>query len=200
MALSARGHRRIRRRCAALHAGRHGGAGARHQALDPAHRGLPQFHDQAVECLPLRRDEPLRDRAGLRPDVGHRDAQPLDRARGRQGAARGHRGDRNLQVQRGGRRGLPLRLEHLLRLVRGAEQAGAAGRRWAGQGRDPRDDRLRARRDPQAPASVHAVRHRGAVARDGGRRPRTRRPAGAGALAEAHDGAPTRRPKPRSAG
>ena len=62
-----RADRRIRRRRAALHARGHGRARARHQALDPARRGLPQLHDQAVERLPLRRDEPLRDRAGLRP-------------------------------------------------------------------------------------------------------------------------------------
>ena len=121
--------RRIRRRRAALHARGHGGAGARHQALHPARRGLPQLRDQAVERLPLRRDQPLRDGSGLRPEVGERDAQPLDRARDRQGAARDHRGDRGLQVQRGGGRGLSLRVEHLLRLVPRAGQAGAAGRR-----------------------------------------------------------------------
>ena len=42
-------------------------------------------------------------------------------------------------------RRLSLRLEHLLRLVCRARQAGAAGRRRARQGRDPRDDRLGAR-------------------------------------------------------
>ena len=142
---SARADRRIRRRRAALHARRHGGAGPRHQAFDTAGRGLSQLRDQAVERLPLRRDEPLRDRPGLRPGVGRGDAQPLDRARDRQSRARDHRSDRGLQVQRGGRCRLSLRLEHLLRLVSRACQAGAAGRRRSRQGRDPRDDRLGAR-------------------------------------------------------
>ncbi len=42
-------------------------------------------------------------------------------------ARRDHRGDRGVQVQRGGRHGLSLRLERLLRLVSGAREAGADG-------------------------------------------------------------------------
>ena len=57
---SARPHRQVRRRCAALHARRDGGAGARHQALDAACRGLSQFRDEALERRALRRDERLR--------------------------------------------------------------------------------------------------------------------------------------------
>ena len=49
--------RRLWRRCAALHAGRHGGAGPRHQARQVARRGLPQLRHQAVERRALRRDE-----------------------------------------------------------------------------------------------------------------------------------------------
>ena len=45
---------------------RDGGAGPRHQALAAARRRLPQFRDQAVECLPLRRDEWLRAAPRLR--------------------------------------------------------------------------------------------------------------------------------------
>ena len=52
--------RRLRRRRAALHAGRDGGARPRHQAVDPARRGLSQFRDQALERRALRRDEWLR--------------------------------------------------------------------------------------------------------------------------------------------
>ena len=59
--------------------------------------------------------------------------------------ARGDRRHRGLQVQRGGGRGLPLRLEHLLRLVSRAGEAGAHRRRRGGQERDAGDDRLRAR-------------------------------------------------------
>ena len=44
----------------ALHAGRHGGARARHQAQLLARRGLSQFRDQAVERRALRRDQQLR--------------------------------------------------------------------------------------------------------------------------------------------
>ena len=69
--------------------------------------------------------------AGLRSEAGEGDAQPLDRARDREGRARGHRGDRGATVQRGGRRGLSLRLERLLRLVRRAVQAAADRRRTA---------------------------------------------------------------------
>ena len=65
---SAGADRRLRRRRAALHARRDGGAGPRHQALDAARRGLPQFRDQAVERRALRRDERLRraSRASIR--------------------------------------------------------------------------------------------------------------------------------------
>ena len=49
-------HRSLRRRCAALHLGGDGGAGTRHQAQRGARRRLPQFRDQAVERLSLRRD------------------------------------------------------------------------------------------------------------------------------------------------
>ena len=75
-------HRRLWRRRAALHAGRDGGAGARHQALDAARRRLSQFRDEAVERLALRRDERLRARRGLRSARQSDHAQPLDRRRG----------------------------------------------------------------------------------------------------------------------
>ena len=93
--------------------------------------------------------------------------------------------DRGLPLQRGRRCRLSLRLEYLLRLVSGNSQAGAAGRRQCRQGRDPRNDRVGPRRDPQAAAPVQAVHHRGAVAADGARRASPRRPARAGAMAEA---------------
>ncbi len=58
-------HRRLWRGRPAFHPRRHGGAGARHQALDPARRGLSQFRDQNLERLALRRDERLRAGRGL---------------------------------------------------------------------------------------------------------------------------------------
>ena len=125
----ARPHRRIRRRRAALHARGDGGAGPRHQAVDAAGRRLSQFRDQALERRALRRDERLRHRRRFRSDAGEGNAQPLDRAARPHKAARGdHRGDRGLPVQRRGQRGLPLRLEHLLRLVSRTGQAGAVRR------------------------------------------------------------------------
>jgi valyl-tRNA synthetase len=72
--------RPVRRRRAALYAGCDGRAGPRHQARDPARRGLSQFRDQALECLPLRRDERVRAAGRLRSDQGQGSAQPLDRA------------------------------------------------------------------------------------------------------------------------
>ena len=80
-------------------------------------------------------------------------------------ADRRHRRHRGLQVQRGGRRHLRVHLGHVLRLVPGADQAGAERRRRGGQGRDARHHRLGARPDPEAAAPVHAVHHRGAVGR-----------------------------------
>ena len=54
-------------------------------------------------------------------------------------------GDRSLRLQRGGRRGLSLRLERLLRLVCRTVEAAADRSRWRGQGRDARHGRLGAR-------------------------------------------------------
>ncbi len=79
---------------------------------------------------------------GFEPDDLDGSAQPLDRPRDRAHGRRGDGGDRSLQVQRGGERGLPLRLEHLLRLVHRARQTGAARTGVAGQDRDLRDGRL----------------------------------------------------------
>ena len=86
-------------------------------------------------------------------------AQPLDRARDREGGQRGHCSDRGLQIQRGGGGDLSLRLEYLLRLVSGAGKAGAHRRGRRRQGRNARDHGLGARRDRQVAASVHAVHH-----------------------------------------
>ena len=92
---SARHHRRLRRRRAALHAGALARAGPRHQALAAARRGQPQLRDQAVERRALRRVQRRGPRRRLRSAQCEGNAQPLDRARDRQGRARGHRGDRS---------------------------------------------------------------------------------------------------------
>jgi ketosteroid isomerase-like protein len=118
--------RRVRRRRAALHAGRHGGAGARHQARDPARRGLPQLRDQALERRALRRDERLRARPGFDPPRRRRRSTAGSR-RDREGVARRHRGASRPTASTRRRARLPLRLERLLRLVSRTRQAGAAG-------------------------------------------------------------------------
>ena len=56
-----------------------------------ARRGLPQFRDQALERRALRRDQRLRARPDFDPRHAQGNAQPLDRARDREGGARGHR-------------------------------------------------------------------------------------------------------------
>ena len=100
----ARPDRRVRRRRAPLHAGRDGGAGARHQAVAGAGRRLPQLRDQDLERRALRRDLRLQPVAGFDPATAERDAQPLDRDRDDARRRRGHRGDRGLQIQRSRRR------------------------------------------------------------------------------------------------
>jgi valyl-tRNA synthetase len=87
--------RPVRRRRAALHAGRDGGAGARHQARDLARRRLPQLRDQALERRALRRDE-RRARRKIRSEVGKRNAEQVDLKRIRKGDPRSHRSDRSL--------------------------------------------------------------------------------------------------------
>ena len=83
-------------------------------------------------------------------------------------------GVRRAALRRHGRRHLPFHLGHLLRLVC------RAGQRRVGR-RDPRRRRLGVRPDPGHAPPVHALRHRGIVARDGGAalRPHPRQMAGA---------------------
>ena len=102
-----------------------------------------------------------------------------------EGRRRSVRGDRSLSLQRGGGRGLSLRVERVLRLVRGTVEAvpHRTGRRR--QGRDAGCCRLGARRDLQAAAPVHAVRDRGTVARDRGGGSRAGRAARARPMAAA---------------
>ena len=119
----ARADRRLWRRRAPLHARRHGGARARHQAQPITRRGLPQFRDQAVERRALRRDQRLRSGQRLRSRERQADHQPLDRRRERARARRRHRGARSLSLQRGCRRHLFLHLAQILRLVSRADQA-----------------------------------------------------------------------------
>ena len=166
-----------------------------------ARREQPQLRDQAVERRALRRDERLRarSRASIR-SRRRRRSTAGSRTRPRRPRAEITRGDRGLQVQRSGGRGLSLRLERLLRLVSRTLQAAAdrAGRR--GQGRDARHGRLGARRNPEAAASVHAVHHRGTVGGHGRAGAKRDAPARARRHGRSSKASTTTRPKPRSAG
>ena len=143
---------------------RDGGAGPRHQARRPQRvEGYRNFATKLWNAARFAEMNGARRVAGFDPKSAKETLNRWIAHETAKAAARGHRGDRGLPLQRGGQRGLPLRLEHLLRLVSRAGQAGADRRRRRGQGRDPRDGGLGARRDPQAAASVHAVHHRGAV-------------------------------------
>ncbi len=68
-----------------------------------------------------------------------------------------------LPLQRCGKRGLSLRLEQVLRLVCRVRKARLHGGGRRGKGGNPGDGGLGAGRNPEAPPSVHAVRHRGTV-------------------------------------
>ena len=158
--------RHLRRRRAALHAGGDGGAGARHQARREPRRRLPQLRDQALERGALLRGERVQAARGLRSGRGRGPGQLLDRGRGRPGRPRGHGSARRLPLRRGGGRGLPLHLGRLLRLVPGVLEARTLRPGRGGEGRDPGDGRVGAGYDPGPAASLHAVRHRGALGAD----------------------------------
>ena len=124
--------------------------------------------------------------AGFDPAVRARAPEPLDSRRGRQGGGGNGIRDRSLSLQRRREHDLSVRLERILRLASRARQTGAAGARGPDrQGRDPGDNRPCARFDLRAPASVHAVPHRGALG-DQGRRGRIEARRSARARAVAH--------------
>ena len=128
------------------------------------------------ECVRKRGFDP----AGVKQTINRWIVGETERA-----ATRRHREHRGLQVQRGRRRHLRVRVGRVLRLVSRADQADASGRRRRREGRGARDGRLDARPNPEAPASVHALHHRGAVGAHGRARRAAREPAGALPVAEA---------------
>ena len=194
--------RQIRRRRAALHAGRDGRAGARHQALDAARRRLPQFRDQAVERLALRRDQRLRARRRLRSRQRQGAAQPLDPRRGRP-----RRSPRPARRSRRSASTTPPTPP-----IASSGACSATGT-WNSPSPCCKAARTRPSKaetqatiahvldvDLRAAASVHAVRHRGALGDQGRGGPAAHRPAGARAVARRGRAPTTRRRRPRSAG
>ena len=166
----------------------------------PARGELPQLRDQDLERGALCRDERVPARRRLRSEIGEGDAQQMGAQRMRQGDRRSVGRHPGLQVQRGGARRLPLRLERVLRLDARTRQARAAGRGFARQGRDPRHHRLHLRRDLQAAASLHALPHGGAVGDQGRGGAEARDDPRAHAVARSRSISSTSRPRPRSAG
>src|SRR3546814_794374 len=172
-------HPRPRRRRPALHPGRAGRPGPRHQVRPVARRGLQELLQQAVERDPLRADEhrglqalPFKGRVEWgwvcsRPR--HRRGEVDPRAPGR-GQRRGRRALRQLPLRPARAGALRIRLERSLRLVRGTGQARAAGRRQGRRRQHPPHPAARARRAAAPAASAGPVRPRGDVAGGGGRK------------------------------
>ena len=152
----------LRRRRRPLHPDRHGRHGPRPQALRGAHRRLPQLRHQALERRPLRRDERLPPRPGLRPDGRHPHRQQVDRRRDRPPARDPRRRARRLPLQRRRQRALRPRLGQGLRLVRRAGETPLRRRRRGG---DPRHHGLGPRPVPDPDAPGDALHHRGALGR-----------------------------------
>ena len=91
-----------------------------------ARRGLPQLHDQAVERRALRRDERVRDRRRLRSARRTRRRSTAgSRMRPQKASREVTEAIEAYKFNDAASAALPLRLEHLLRLVSRAGQAGA---------------------------------------------------------------------------
>ena len=140
-------------------------AGPGHPDLRGAHRGLSELRQQDLERLAPRPVESRRLRSG----AGQEDAADSGRRLDREPAGGDRRGRSHgpqaLPVQRRGLRALPVPLARVLRLVSRDRQAVAVPRReLRPSARAPRNARSRARGHATAPASVHAVHHRGALA------------------------------------
>ena len=153
--------RGVRRRRAALHAGRHGSAGPRHQARPGALDRLSRLRQQALERHPLRRAQRLHAPTAsgpttATPTVNRWILTETDNGRPRVTTAHRLRFDEAAGAVY--RFVWNLFCDWYLEL-----RSRSARRRRVRPGRDASHGRLRARRDPTTAPPVHAVRHRGAV-------------------------------------
>ena len=198
----ARAHRRIRRRRAALHAGRHGGAGPRHQALRAARRGLPQFRDQALECRALCGDERLRARSGFRSARRRRRCSTVgSRTRPRRRRAEVTTAIEAYKFNEAAACGLSLRLEHLSATgISSWQSPFSTGADGAAKDETRATTAWVLRRDRQAAAPVHAVHHRGTVGGHGGDGAEARAACWRSRRGRSSTGSATPRQRPRSAG
>ncbi len=156
-------HHRPRCRRAALHHRRARHAWPRHQVRSGPRRGLQELLQQAVERHALRVDEQRRRTLYRRAAAAHRSGKVDPGAPGQ-----GHRGNpralRQLSLRPARAIAVRIRLECVLRLVRGAGQAGAqpSGRRRGRQHAPHAAVCAGVVAAPVAPA--HPVRHRRIVA------------------------------------
>ncbi|MBS1111652.1 MAG: valyl-tRNA synthetase, partial [Anaeromyxobacteraceae bacterium] len=141
------------------------GFGARHQARQGPHRGLPRLRQQALERHPVRAHEPGgRARAVPRRRAGRLPGRPVAAGPARTcGEWDGGRAG-SLPLRRGGQHRLPVLLERSLRLVHRAVQGGALRRRRRQEGRRPGGPGPRPRHGAEAAPPHDALRHRGALA------------------------------------
>ena len=121
-----RRHPRLRCRCAALHHGRAGQPRPRHQVRPAPRRGLQELLQQAVERHALRADEHRR----LQRSAARRSRRPMPSAGSWRAwprtCAEAETATYAATASTCCRRPVRVRLEPVLRLVRGAGQAGAA--------------------------------------------------------------------------
>ena len=105
---------------------------------------------------------------GLRSESRKGNAQPLDRARDREGGARGHR-RRSKAIASTTRPARPIASSgtSIATGMSSSSKPVLTRPRRRGEGRDARHGGLGARRNPEAAAPVHAVHHRGIVGGDG---------------------------------
>ena len=159
-------HRRIRRRRAALHPGRHGTPRAATSSSSGALEGYRNFVHQALERRALRRDERCRRR---RTSIRRRSTQPLNRWILTRRRARAARRSSAIEDYRFNEAAAAIYrfvwdtfCDWYLELQAGPDRRGRAAK-----AETQATAAFVARPDPEAPAPLHAVRHRGALGPNG---------------------------------